>query len=94
MVNQSGFTGARDSECQWHQLGYMQICTLPQTYDHTSTQPLSFFTGRMPFLLPNQQCQSTEGSIILAFSLKIHQLSFCCHHYDFQVIEYKSVQHW
>jgi len=22
---------------------------------------LSFFTGRMPFLLPNQQCQSTEG---------------------------------
>jgi len=20
-----------------------------------------FFTGRMPFLLPNQQCQSTEG---------------------------------
>jgi len=26
----------------------------------TSTIPL-FFTGRMPFLLPNQQCQSTEG---------------------------------
>jgi len=24
----------------------------------TNTQ---FFTGRMPFLLPNQQCQSTEG---------------------------------
>jgi len=22
----------------------------------------SFFTGRMPFLLPNQQCQSTEGT--------------------------------
>jgi len=21
-----------------------------------------FFTGRMPFLLPNQQCQSTEGN--------------------------------
>jgi len=21
------------------------------------------FTGRMPFLLPNQQCQSTEGKI-------------------------------
>jgi len=26
--NQSGFTGARDSEWQWHQLGDMQICTL------------------------------------------------------------------
>jgi len=25
---------------------------------HPTTQ---FFTGRMPFLLPNQQCQSTEG---------------------------------
>jgi len=25
---QSGFTGARDSEWQWHQLGDMQICTL------------------------------------------------------------------
>ena len=24
-------------------------------------QPLCFFTGRMPFLPPNQQCQSTEG---------------------------------
>jgi len=23
--------------------------------------PPYFFTGRMPFLLPNQQCQSTEG---------------------------------
>ena len=31
------------------------------THSHTSTPPLSFFTGRMPFLPPNQQCQSTEG---------------------------------
>jgi len=29
--NQSGFTGAIDSEWQWHQLGHMQICTLTQT---------------------------------------------------------------
>jgi len=55
------FTGARDSEWQWHQLGYMQVCTLLQTDNHTSTSLLSFFTGRMPFLPPNQQCQSTEG---------------------------------
>jgi len=26
----------------------------------------SFFTGQMPFLLPNQQCQSTEGKSIIA----------------------------
>jgi len=30
------FTEARDSEWQWHQLGYMQICTLLQTDNHTT----------------------------------------------------------
>jgi len=55
------FTGARDSEWQWHQLGRMQVCTSLQTDKHASTPPLSFFTGRMPFLPPNQQRQSTEG---------------------------------
>jgi len=39
----------------------MQVCTLLQTDNHASTSPLSFFTGRMPFLSPNQQRQSTEG---------------------------------
>jgi len=48
------FTGARDSE--W------QICTSLQTYNHASTSLLSFFTGRMPFLPPNQQCQSKANS--------------------------------
>ena len=55
------FTEARDSEWQWHQLGYMQVCTSLQTDNHASNPPLSFFTGRMPFLRPNQQCQSTEA---------------------------------
>ena len=55
------FTGARDSERQWHQLGHMQVCTSLQTDNHASTSLLKFFTGRMPFLPPNQQCQSTEG---------------------------------
>ena len=56
------FTGARDSEWQWHQLGHMQVCISLQTDNHASTPPLSFFTGRMPFLPPNQQRQSTECS--------------------------------
>ena len=56
------FTEARDSEWQWHQLGHMQVSTSLQTDNHASTPPLSFFTGRMPFLLPNQQRQSTEGT--------------------------------
>jgi len=41
---------------QWHQLDHMQtICTSLQTDTYTS----SLFTGRMLFLTPNQQCQST-----------------------------------
>jgi len=55
------FTGARDSEWYWYQLGHMQVCTSLQTDNRASTPPLSFFTRRMPFLLPNQQRQSTEG---------------------------------
>ena len=55
------FTEARDSGWQWHQLGHMQVCTSLQTDNHASTPPLSFFTGRMPFLPPNQQSHSTEG---------------------------------
>ena len=58
------FTEARDSGWQWHQLGYMQVCTSLQTDNHTSTPPLlCFCTGRMPFLPPNQQRQSTEGKL-------------------------------
>ena len=45
--------------CQLHQLDYMQIvCTLLQIDNHTSTPSL---ISEMLFLLPNQQCQSTEG---------------------------------
>ena len=59
------FTEVRDSEWQWqwHQLGHMQVCISLQTDNHASTPPLMFFKGRMPFLPPNQQCQSTEGYI-------------------------------
>jgi len=57
------FTAAKGSEWQWHQLGHMQVCTSLQTDNHTSTSRLSFFTGRMPFLSPNQQHQSTEGTL-------------------------------
>ena len=55
------FTEARDSEWQWHQLGHMQVCTSLQT-DKTPAPHHSGFTRLMPFLPPNQQRQSTEGS--------------------------------
>jgi len=48
---------------QWHQLDHMQtIWTSLQTDNHASTPPLTFFTGRVLFMTPNQQCQSTEGN--------------------------------
>jgi len=57
------FTEAKDSEWQWHRLGHMQVCTLLQTDSHAMQHPTTqFFTGRMPFLTPNQQSQSTEGN--------------------------------
>ena len=57
------FTGARDSEWQWNPLGHMRLHLAPdrQPCQHPTAQ---FFTGRMPFLPPNQQCQSIEGKII------------------------------
>jgi len=49
-------------EWQWHQLDHMQItCTSLQTDNHASTSSLKFFTGWMLFMMPDQQCQSTEG---------------------------------
>jgi len=56
------FSEARDNEWQWHQLGHKQVCTSLQIDNHASTPPLSFFTGWMLFLPPNQQHQSTEGA--------------------------------
>jgi len=58
------FTEARDSEWQWYQLGHMQVCISLQTDNHASTPPVKIFAGRMPFLSPNQQRQSTEGTIM------------------------------
>jgi len=37
------FTEARDSEWQWHQCGHMQVCTLLQIDNHTSSPPLCFY---------------------------------------------------
>jgi len=66
------FTEARDSEWQWNQLGHMQV----QIDNHTSTPLLSFFTGRTPFLPPNQQRQSTEGDNLSSKLGKNKMLTF------------------
>ena len=50
---------------QWHQLDHMQVSTSVRTDNQASTQ---FFTGRIPFLPPNQQRQSTEGTQMEAYN--------------------------
>jgi len=55
------FTEARDSEWQWHQLGYMQVCTSLQRDNHASTPPLSYAMHTIkitPNLLFEYQCRS------------------------------------
>jgi len=55
------FAEARDSEWQWHQLGHVHCKSAPRSRQITTPAPHhSVFTGRMPFLLPSQQHQSTE----------------------------------
>jgi len=51
----------------------MQVCISLQTDNHASTPPLNFFTGRMPFLPPNQQHQSTEGHYFTVNILDINK---------------------
>ena len=46
------FTEARDSEWQWHQLGFMQVCTSLQADNHASTPPLSFLQAGCPSCHP------------------------------------------
>jgi len=51
------FTGARDSEWQWHQVGHMQVCTSLQTDNHASTPPLGFYR---PDALPAAQSTASK----------------------------------
>ena len=48
----------------WWQLDYRSYVVQSSSQIITTNKPTSnFFTGQMPFLSPNQQCQSTEGKI-------------------------------
>jgi len=63
------FTEARDSEWQWHRLGYMQVCTKLQTDNHASTPPLSFLQAGCP------SCHRTNGvKALKAYSESVHRI--------------------
>jgi len=56
------FTEARDIEWQWV-MSWAMCKSAPRSTQITMPAPHhSVFTGRMPFLSPNQQRQSTEGT--------------------------------
>jgi len=55
------FTEAKDSEWQWHQLSHMQVCTLLQTDNHTSTSPLSFLQAGCPSCNPINSVKAVKA---------------------------------
>jgi len=55
------FTEARDSEWQWHQLGYMQVCTSLQTDNHASTSTLSFLQAGCPSCRPTNSVKALKA---------------------------------
>jgi len=71
------FTEARDSEWQWHQLGHMQVCTLFQTDNHTSTSPLSFLQAGCHFCRPANSVKALKAMLaILPCHLSLTQYIF------------------
>ena len=64
----SGFIGAKDDEGGGDNWSY-KTCKAPNHHQQTDTH-FFFITGWMPFLSPNQQCQSTEGKSVVRESLK------------------------
>ena len=57
------FTGARDSEWQWHQLGHMQVCTLLQTDNRASTPPLCFLQAGCPSCRPTNSVKALKAFV-------------------------------
>jgi len=55
------FTGAKDSEWQWHQLGHLQVCTSLQTDNHASTPPLCFLQAGCPSCRPTNSVKALKA---------------------------------
>jgi len=74
------FTGARDSEWQWHQLGHMQVCTSLQTDDHASTQPLSFLQAGCPSCRPTNSVIALKAKALKATTWAVSPLKIGSYH--------------
>ena len=60
------FTGSRDSEWQWHQLGHMQVCTSLQTDNHAITAPLSLLQAGWPSCRPTNSVKALKALLFLS----------------------------
>ena len=60
-----------DSEWQWHQLGYMQICTSPQTDNHASIPPLSSLQAGCPSCHPTNSVKALKAVVYCVIFVKI-----------------------
>jgi len=58
------FTGARDSEWQWHQLGHTQVCTSLQADNHASTTLLSFLQAGCPSCRPTNSVKALKAVLL------------------------------
>jgi len=57
--------------------GTIRYAKLQSKYHYQQTNTQGFFTDRMPFLLPNQRCQSSEGKICSAICQAVLTLILC-----------------
>jgi len=64
------YTEATDSEWQWHQLGYMQLCTSLQTDNHASTPPLSFLQAGYPSCRPVNSVKALKESCCILWYMR------------------------
>ena len=55
------FTGAIDSEWQWHPLCHMQVCTSLQTDNHASTPPLCSLQAGCPSCHPTDSVKALKA---------------------------------
>jgi len=55
------FTGARDREWHWRQLGHMQVCTSLQSDNHASVPSLSFLQARCPSYCPTNSVKALKA---------------------------------
>jgi len=72
------FTGARDSEWQWHQLGHMQVCTSLQTDNHASTPPLRVLQAGCPSCRPTNSVIALRAKKMHTMHTKENQFLFFC----------------